>query len=64
MPETWTMTVHAVGPERLGVHPTGAWRIVALGLILASPALAGAVRCTTSEERSLGYTQFSYRFYR
>ena len=30
MPETWTMTVHAGGPERLGVHPTGAWLIVAL----------------------------------
>ena len=50
MPETWTMTVHAVGPERLGVHTTGAWRIVALGLTLTSPALAGPpTRCLTYE---------------
>jgi hypothetical protein len=55
--ETWTMTVHAVGPESLGVHTTCAWLIVALGLILTSPALAGAVRCTTYEEKSLGQLQ-------
>ena len=41
------MTVHAGGPERLGVHTTCAWRLVALGLILTSPALAGPVRCLT-----------------
>jgi len=31
-----------------------------LRLALASPALAGAVRCTTSEERSLGRWQTIY----
>jgi hypothetical protein len=58
MPETWTMTVHAVGPERLGVHTTGAWRIVALGLTLTSPALAGPpTRCLTYEGPSRGQLQ-------
>jgi hypothetical protein len=46
MAETWTMTVHTVGSVHLGVHPTGAWLIVALLLALASPVLAGSVRCT------------------
>jgi hypothetical protein len=57
MPETWTRTVHAVGPERLGVPPAGAWRILALLLALASPAWAATTRCTTYEEKTLGRLQ-------
>ena len=51
------MTVLAGGPARLGVRPTGAWRLMALVFTLASPALAGSVRCTTDEERPLGRWQ-------
>jgi hypothetical protein len=53
MAETWTMTVATGGPERQGVHPTSARRLVALLLTLATPAWAGPVRCTTSEARTL-----------
>jgi hypothetical protein len=53
MPETWTLLVHAVGPERLGVHPAGAWLIMALLLALATPALAATTRCTTYEEKTM-----------
>jgi hypothetical protein len=49
MPETCTMTVHAASPESLGVHTTCAWLVVALGLTLASLALAGPVHCTTDD---------------
>jgi hypothetical protein len=53
MPETWTLLVHAVGPERMGVHPAGAWLIMALLLALDTPALAATTRCTTYEEKTM-----------